>query len=286
MGYEAVTDIDGLVIANPAGGDNVSQGDDHIRMLKTVLKNIFPGSSGNGFATPITATEAEINKLASLATTAVELGYLAGISANMASLLGAADYSAARTLLGLVVGTDVQAQDAELAALAGLVSAANKLPYFTGSGTASLTDLTVFARTLLDDADAATMRSTLGLGALAILNSVAAGQIDTDAVGSDEIAAGAVDTAELADGAVTNAKISTILDAPASWPISSGAYQLVPAGVYMCMITGVGVPELSWSISPSGHTWGGGLLISPGSSIYIVNSSGSDSITVSYKKLS
>lgn len=70
----------------------------------------------------------------------------------------------ARAVLGLVINGDVQEFKENLYAIGELASAADTAIYFTGSGTAALMTVTSAARALLDDANAAAMRTTLGLG--------------------------------------------------------------------------------------------------------------------------
>ncbi len=56
MALESTTYINGLVATNPTGTDARSQGDDHIRMVKSAVKTTFPNITG-----AVTPTHTELN---------------------------------------------------------------------------------------------------------------------------------------------------------------------------------------------------------------------------------
>ena len=101
---------------------------------------------------------------------------------------GASDAATARTNLGLAIGTNVQAYDPALQSISGLTTAANQLIYTTASDTYAVTGLTAAGRAILDDADAAAQRATLGLGTIATQNASSVSVTDLTASGDITIA--------------------------------------------------------------------------------------------------
>ena len=125
----------------------------------------------NNLSDPANLSTARTNLMA-ITPVASSFPYFTGTNTMSVAILplivgnggtGAATAAAARTNLGLVIGTDVQAYDNELNALSAVVPVADSFPYWTGTNTASVAVITSAGFALLDDAAASNQRTTLGL---------------------------------------------------------------------------------------------------------------------------
>jgi hypothetical protein len=83
-----------------------------------------------------------------------------------------------------------------LTTIEALTGTLNTMLYFTGTDVAALTPLTPYARTLLDDADQGTMRTTLGLGTMAVQNANAVAITGGAATGLTSLDVAGVGTAQ------------------------------------------------------------------------------------------
>lgn len=100
----------------------------------------------------------------------IPVASLSGTKANFDAACSDGNFAYASDL------ASYQPLDADLTALAGVTSAADKVPYFTGSGTASVADFSSVGRTLVGQTTQALMRSTgLGLGTSAVVDTGTSG---------------------------------------------------------------------------------------------------------------
>lgn len=198
----AQTNIDGAVVGPASATDsNIALFDGTTgKLIKDSGSALSAYLTTSAAASTYQPLDADLTALAGLTSAADKVPYFTGSGTAAVtdfttfgrSIVDDADEATFKATVNLEIGTDVQAYsanldswsavvpgdylttsaaasayqplDADLTALAGLTSAADALPYFTGTGTAAVTTLTSAARTVLDDTTVAAMATTLGLG--------------------------------------------------------------------------------------------------------------------------
>lgn len=154
MALETGTYISDLVSTNPTVSDNISQGDDHIRLLKATIKATFPNITG-----AVNPTQADLNKLTSSGSpqfSTIELGAASDttISRSSAGVIAVegvtvplnsttSTHTAQQIELGHASDTTISRVSAGLIAVeGGNVPLENRANTFTANQIISVTDNT------------------------------------------------------------------------------------------------------------------------------------------------
>ena len=137
MALENGTYVNSLVASNPASTDGIAQADDHIRLIKSTIKNTFPNVTG-----AVTATQAQLNAtlpagdvsyLAALNATGVtstQYGHLSGVTSNI------------QTQLNTATSGNVPASDVTyLASLSATSTSSTQYGYLSGVSSSIQTQL-------------------------------------------------------------------------------------------------------------------------------------------------
>ena len=133
MALEVGTYLDDLNITNPAATDGIGQADDHIRLIKKVLKNTFPNITG-----PVLGSQAEFNLIDGVTSTTSELNQLDGYTGTVSDLNKIAATTATSAELNKLDGAVVTT--AEINKLSGLSTTTGELNTLAGI-TASTSEL-------------------------------------------------------------------------------------------------------------------------------------------------
>ena len=142
MALEVGTYLDDLNFTNPAATDGIGQADDHIRLIKKVLKNTFPNITG-----PVLGSQAEFNLIDGVTSTTSELNQLDGYTGTVSDLNKIVATLATAAELNLLDGATVSTTEinkltglntttGELNTLAGITASTselNKVDGYTGN---------------------------------------------------------------------------------------------------------------------------------------------------------
>ena len=119
MTIEAAVYVDGLNASYPEGSSDAKEGDNHLRLVKSVLKATFPYMTG-----PVLVAQTELN-------------YLTGLSSNLVSQLAAKAPLSSPALAGTPTApTAATSTNSTQLATTAFVQAQKDSPTFTGTPSA------------------------------------------------------------------------------------------------------------------------------------------------------
>jgi len=213
MGVETATYISQLSTTNPLGSDPISEGDQQIRLLKTVLQAQFSGLSGT---TAVTSSGSELNILDGVTATYAELNY------NDITTLGTSEDSKAVTQSAggaIIVGATSGNQTLDIASH-DLVDGGLKL---AGTlVTASATEVNLLdGKTVVGDAVLATDQSWSG-AQRGTPSTVTNGTLDLDAANNFLYTPAAADVLEFSNETTGQSGFIKLIN-PSAYAITLGS---------------------------------------------------------------
>ncbi len=256
MSLETATYLTSLNASNPSSDDLAKDGDDHIRLVKSVLKATFPTLTGA--VTPtlaelnklagMTSSAAELNKLTGVTITPVEINRLAGVSGDIQTQLNGLNGMITSGLAAAIASWDAALSATNLA-VAGKQANLGFTPVTQGGGAGMLTNTVKVGWSGSDVLVevGATPQGKMVLGATSRVNTEVS-QIAYDAVGTHALMR-AYDLSGFIPGAIVDGyslRWSSIATTPIGNSSSVGvqfpAYSVLPQGNWMCLSYVLGGP--------------------------------------------
>lgn len=211
MTVETASYIDELNATLPNSADGAGEGDDHLRLIKTVLLTTFPNVSG-----AVSATDAEMNYL-----DITTLGTAAASKALVPNGSGQINANAITwTDLGVVTTADINGGTLDAVPIGGTTPAAGAFTTLTASGAQTLTGATTLGTSLTLPAGATVTELSI--------DGTLAGNSDA-AIPTEKAVKTYVDALDFATEAYVDAR--SRIQVTASVPVTSGGAAVCPVPI-------------------------------------------------------
>jgi hypothetical protein len=189
-----------------------------------------------------------------------------------------ATYDTAVTASWIIKGGRDQVYNTDLAAIAALTSAADKVPYATGSGTWAMADFTTAGRAVAGGASASAQRTSLGLGTSATVNTGTSGATIPLLNGANTHSAANTFSSSAGIAAPNTAKAFGVINNDGTPAVESGGFNCASVVLDATGITTVtftnAIGSGAYSVAATAEASSGG---------YLVQCSDKASTTVSFR---